>query len=173
MEKIKNAKEEGNIFELAGLKWTVLEVTEKGYMCLAERLEDTMRFGSNNDWKESSVRKYLNGEFLETRAAEVGTENIIEFDRELLSLDGQTEYGSYMDKVSLLTADEYRKCRKHISNAGYWWWLITADSTPCNGDSVWVNVVSPLGHIDCFDHVSRRGVRPVCIFSSAIFESEE
>ena len=173
MEKIKNVKEAGNTFELAGLKWTVLEVTEKGYMCLAEKLEDTMKIGSNNDWKESNIRKYLNGEFLEKLAAEVSTENIIEFERDLLSLDGQAEYGSCMDKVSLLTFNEYRKNRKHIHNSGYWWWLITPNSTSCNNDSEWITVVSPSGSVDDYNFISSRGVRPVCIFSSSIFESEE
>ena len=173
MEKIKNVKEAGNIFELAGLKWTVLEVTEKGYMCLTEKLEDNMRFGHNNDWKESNIRKYLNGEFLEKVSDEVGAENIIEFERDLLSLDGQTEYGSCTDKVSLLNVDEYRKNRKHIPNAGYWWWLITPDSTPCNGDSDWITVVSPSGNVYDDYYIIHDGVRPVCIFSSEIFESEE
>lgn len=173
MEKIKNVKEAGNTFELAGLKWTVLEVTEKGYICLAERLENSMQFGHNNDWKESNIRKYLNGEFLEKLATDIGEENIIEFERDLLSLDGQAEYSSCMDKVSLLTFDEYRKNRKHISNAGYWWWLLTADSTPCNNDSEWITVVSPSGDISDFIYYINFGVRPVCIFSSAIFESEE
>lgn len=173
MEKIKNVKEAGNTFEMAGLKWTVLAVTEKGYMCLAERLEDRMRFGSNNDWKESKIRQYLNGEFLKKLGAEIGAENIVEFERDLLSIDGQTEYGFCMDKVSLLNVDEYRKYRKHIPNADYWWWLITADSTPCNDDAEWIRVVSPSGRIlnSHFDYY--RGVRPVCIFLSAIFESEE
>lgn len=174
MEKIKKIKEAGNTFELAGLKWTVLEVTEKGYMCLAERLEGSMHFGSNNDWKESDIRKYLNGEFAEKLANEIGAENIIEFERDLLSLDGQTEYGSCTDKVSLLTFDEYRKYRNHIPNSNYWWWLLTPDSTPCNNDSAWIRVVSTSGCI-LFDdyYINYYGVRPVCIFSSAIFESEE
>lgn len=173
MEKIKNVKEAGNTFELAGLKWTLLEVTEKGYLCLAERLEDSMQFGLNNDWKESDIRKYLNGEFAEKLATDIGAENIIEFERHLLSLDGQTEYGSCMDKVSLLTFDEYRKNRKHIPNAGYWWWLLTPDSTPCNGDSEWITVVSPRGYFNGSLYFNFSGVRPVCIFSSSIFESEE
>lgn len=173
MEKIKNVKEAGNTFELVGLKWTVLEVTEKGYMCLSERLEGSMQFGSNNDWKESSIREYLNGEFAEKLTNEIGAENIIEFERDLLSLDGQIEYGSCMDKVSLLTFDEYRKNRKHIPNASYWWWLLTPDSKPCNNDSDWIRVVSPSGVIYNFYYFNYGGVRPVCIFSSSIFESEE
>lgn len=172
MEKIKNVKEAGNTFELAGLKWTVLEVTEKGYMCLAERL-DNMQFGTNNYWKESSIRKYLNVEFLERLGAEIGAENIVEFERDLLSMDGQTEYGYCMDKVSLLNVDEYRKYRKHIPNAGYWWWLLTADSTKSNDDDRWMTVVSPSGVICSNFYGFNNGVRPFCIFSSSIFESEE
>ena len=163
----------GDKIYIVGIMWTILNVTEKGYMCLAERLEDSMQFGLNNDWKESDIRKYLNGEFAEKLATDIGVENIIEFERDLLSLDGQTKYGSCMDKVSLLTFDEYRKNRKHISNAGYWWWLLTPDSTPCNGDSEWMAVVSPRGNIDFSGCDRSRGVRPVCIFSSSIFESEE
>lgn len=163
----------GDVFEMFGIKWTILDVTEKGYMCLADRLENSMRFGLNNDWKESSIRKYLNGEFAEKIAAEIGAENIIEFERDLLSMDGQTEYGSCTDKVSLLNVDEYRKYRKHIPNADYWWWLITPDSTPCNDDEDWIRVVAPSGYILYSDYYGRVGVRPVCIFSSAIFESEE
>ena len=163
----------GDTFELAGLKWTILDITEKGYMCLAERLEDNMQFGSNNDWKESGIREYLNGEFLEKLSSEVDADNIIEFKRDLLSMDGQTEYGLCTDKVSLLNVDEYRKYRKHIPNADYWWWLITPDSTACNGDKTWVRVVSPSGIISCNSCDRLNGVRPVCIFSSSIFESEE
>ena len=163
----------GDVFELIGLKWTILNVTEKGYMCLADRLENSMRFGLNNDWKESGIRKYLNGEFADKIAAEIGAEKVIEFERDLLSMDGQTEYGSCTDKVSLLNVDEYRKYRKHIPNTDYWWWMITPDSTPCNNDEDWIRVVAPSGDICNNICGNSFGVRPVCIFSSSIFESEE
>lgn len=177
MKKIIGAENKklniGDVFELMGLKWTILDITEKGYMCLADRLEDSMQFGSSNDWKESDIRKYLNGQFAEKLTAEVDTENIIPFERDLLSLDGQTEYGSCIDMVSLLNVDEYRKYRKHIPNAGYWWWLLTADSTKCNDDEIWIRVVSPRGSFSFVNYDGNCGVRPVCIFSSSIFESEE
>lgn len=163
----------GDEFELLGLKWKILSIAENGYKCLAEKLEENMQFGSNNDWKGSHIRKYLNGEFLEKLSAEVGEENIIPFERNLLSLDGQTEYGVCEDKVSLLTFDEYRENRALIPNANYWWWLITPDSTACNGDETWVRVVSPSGYFDFNYFNYDSGVRPVCIFSSSIFESEE
>ena len=172
---IKNKLEIGDTFDLIGLKWKIMDKTGAGYMCLAETLEDKKQFDKNNsDWKKSSLREYLNGEFLEKLSDAVGEENIISFERDLFSLDGQTEYGSCEDKVSLLTVDEYRKYRSMIPNTDDgWWWLITPWSTPCNDYERSVTVVSPSGnvlHNYCFFD---NGVRPFCIFSSSIFESED
>ncbi len=162
----------GDTFELAGLNWKILDITEKGYMCLAERLDENKRFDSDkNNWSKSSLRKYLNGEFLSKLKEEIGEENILSFERDLLSLDGLDDYGKCDDYVSLLNVDEYRKYRKLIPNSEYWWWLLTADSTESNGDSTWVAVVSPSGRFRYYYCYSSLGVRPVCIFSSSIFES--
>lgn len=164
----------GDTFELLGLTWKILEITEKGYACLADKLEERMKFDSScNNWQASDLRNYLNVEFYKLLADTIGEENIIPFERDLLSMDGQTEYGTCKDKVSLLTVDEYRKHRALIPNANYWWWMITPDSTKCNDDTTWVRVVSPSGLICNYICNFNYGVRPFCIFSSAIFESEE
>ncbi len=165
----------GDTFELAGLTWKILDITSEGYMCLADRLVDMMTFDEkSNDWVKSQLREYLNTEFIEKIADEIGEENIISFNRNLLSLDGQTEYGECEDKVSLLTVDEYRKYRSLIPNTDeYWWWLVTPWSTACNDWSTAVAVVSSSGIVSRNDCGNSRGVRPVCIFSFSIFESEE
>ena len=165
----------GDIFDLIGLKSKILDKTDAGYMCLAETLEDERQFDKNSsDCKNSSLREYLNGEFLEKLSDAVGKENIISFERDLLSLDGQTEYGSCEDKVSLLTVYEYRKYRSMIPNTGNsWWWLITPWSTPCNDYERSVAAVSPFGNIYYYYCYFNIGVRPFCIFSSSIFESED
>ena len=104
---IRKKIEIGDTFDLIGLNWKILDKTDSGYVCLAETLEDEKQFDKNSsNWKKSSLREYLNGEFLEKLSGAVGKENIISFERDLLSLDGQTEYGSCEDKVSLLTVDE-------------------------------------------------------------------
>lgn len=165
----------GDTFKLAGLTWKILDITGKGYICLADRLEENMEFDKeSNDWATSQLREYLNTEFIEEIAGEIGEENIISFNRNLLSLDGQTEYGECEDKVSLLTVDEYRKYRSLIPNTDdYWWWLITPWSTPCNDYKTSATVVSPSGRVDNRNCSFINGFRPVCIFSSSIFESEE
>lgn len=165
----------GDEFQLAGTTWKILNIAGEGYVCLAESIGNKEFDSDDNNWATSKLRSYLNKEFLEKLEKEIGEGNVLGFERNLLSLDGQTEYGSCTDKVSLLTVDEYRKYRKYIPNANKWWWLISPWSTPCNDYSSTVAVVSPSGFISddyglCNDN---GGVRPFCIFSSSIFESEE
>lgn len=157
-------------FEAAGMKWNVLDKIENGYLAIADSIGDRA-FGKNNDWKESDIRKELE-ELAEKMEKEMGIV-LPEFERDLLFLDGQTEYGICMDKVSLLNVDEYRKYRSKLPNAGDWWWLITPDRTACNNDDRCITVVSPQGYFrnDFCNYCS--GVRPVCIFPYSIFESEK
>lgn len=162
----------GDTFELADTTWKILDITSAGYICLADSIED-MKFDSDsNNWENSGLRSYLNGEFFEKMTAEIGLENIVPFERNLLSLDGQTEYGKCEDKVSLLAVDEYRKYRSLIPNTkDYWWWLVSPWSTPCNDYKKSVSVVSSAGDVSRDVCGNDCGVRPVCIFSSSIFES--
>ena len=164
----------GNQFELAGLKWKIIEVSDFGCMCLAERSESTRFDPDINDWRISELRRHLNSDLLEKIEDEIGEENVIGFERDLLSVDGQNQYRTCKDKVSLLTLDEYRKYRSLIPNEGYCWWLLTPWSTGCNGYSLGVAVVLPSGDINIGDYCyGCSGVRPVCIFSPLIFESKE
>lgn len=164
----------GDTFEVAGLKWTILDITDKGYVCLADKYGKDVQFDSGcNNWSASDLRNHLNIDLLKVLEDAVGAENIIPFERDLISVDGQTEYGTCEDRVSLLNLDEYRKYRKLIPNTDYFWWLLTPWSTPCNGYEKSTAVVCPSGDFRrnyCFGNY---GVRPFCIFSSAIFESEE
>lgn len=172
--KIEVEPKTGNQFELAGLKWKIIEVSDFGCMCLAEKLEKSMTFDSNcNDWRTSELRQYLNNDFLRKLEKEIGEENIIEFERDLLSVDGQKEYEKCKDKVSMLTLDEYRKYRSLIPNEEYYWWLLTPWSTPCNEYYKWATVVLPSGYVNYGYCYGCYGVRPVCIFSPSIFESKE
>lgn len=164
----------GKTVEIAGMEWMILDKTEKGYFSILNGFDGKERtFDSNsNNWSLSKLREELNTKFLKKIADELGEYAVVEFDRDLLSLDGQTEYGHCEDKISLLTVDEYRKYRKLLPNMQKWWWLITPWSTPVNDYKSTLTVVSPSGFVVNFSYSLSYGVRPVCIFSSSIFESE-
>lgn len=165
----------GKVIELAGMKWLILDKTEKGYFSILNGFEGKTREfdSSSSNWISSDLRNELNTVFLKKITDELGEDAVSEFDRDLISLDGQTEYGTCKDKISLLTVSEYRKYRKFLPNANKWWWLITPWSTPKNGCSASLAVVSPSGCFDNYGYYNVDGVRPVCIFSSSIFESGE
>lgn len=165
----------GKTIEVAGIKWLVLDKLEKGYLVISEDFYGRDRgFDDNcNDWKSSDLRNELNTDLRKKIENELGVDSLVEFERDLLSLDGQTEYGTCRDYVSLISVDEYRKYRKFLPNRGKWWWTLTPDSTACNDDDTFVRVVSPSGNVDNGDCNDGCGVRPVCIFSSSIFESCE
>lgn len=160
----------GKTFEKAGITWTVLDHVEGGYLCLAESIGNKRFADNTNNYAESEIRKYLNGEFLEKLAAEVGEANILPAKRDLTALDGLKEYGSCEDKVSLISLDEYRKYREVIPKADRWWWMVTPWSTKSNGWRYSVAMVAPDGCVDGGLCSGRHGVRPFCIFSSVIFE---
>lgn len=164
----------GKTVEIAGMEWMILDKTEKGYFAVLNGFDGKERtFDSDsNNWISSKLREELNTKFLKKIADESGEDAVIGFDRDLLSLDGQTEYGNCEDKISLLTVDEYRKYRKLLPNMQKWWWLITPWSTPENDYNSTLTVVSPSGSIRNYCCCFSGGVRPVCIFSSSIFESE-
>lgn len=161
----------GTIKEIAGLKWKILDKTEQGYLAITEEsIGDKIFDKDSNDWKKSSLREYLNGYF--RKKIEDAGIKLVEFDRDLISLDGQTEYGTCKDFVSILNHHEYQRYRKHLPNMDDWWWLITPWSTPCNGWEYSVTVVSPFGIGNNRDFCNfNYGIRPVCVFPSSIFES--
>lgn len=165
----------GKTIEVAGINWLVLDKLEKGYFAISKDFYGRYReFDDNcNDWKSSDLRNELNTDLRKKIESELGTDSLVEFERNLLSLDGQAEYGTCRDYVSLISVDEYRKYRKLLPNTGKWWWTLTPDSTACNDDDTFVRVVSPSGCISGNCCSSSSGVRPVCIFSSSIFESCE
>lgn len=163
----------GKVIELAGMEWMILNKTEDGYFAILNGFDGKPRSfdPDSNSWISSKLRKELNTRFLKKITDEFGEDAVIEFDRDLLSLDGQTEYGHCKDKISILTMDEYRKYRKFLPNMGKWWWLLTPWSAPANDYNTTLTVVSPSGNVGCSNYDYENGVRPVCIFSSSIFES--
>ena len=132
------------------------------------------RFGDNNDLRERDIMKKLTEKVLPEIEAIVGAENVLEFETDLLSLDGSAKYGVMKSKISLPTVDFYRKNRpmfeKHKIDK--YWWLATPDSTDEWNTSDFCVCVSPPGYLyyncNCSLNI---GVRPFLIFVSSIFVS--
>lgn len=165
----------GETFKLGKHEFIVLEHSkDTTAVILKELLIEGKQFGSNNNFDGSYVDKACQ-KFAEEISGIVGAENLVEHTVDLISDDGLKDYGKVRRKMSLLTAELYRRYVYILDkfNPKKWWWLVTAYSTKTHGDATWVKCVSPSGRIGnygCGYFII--GVRPFCILNSSIFVSK-
>lgn len=130
--------EAGTTVEVGGIQMEILDktlTTKNGNelsvaaFCLAKDIlfEKAFDKDNNNNWKKSSLRRYLNGEYKDNLPDEL-KEALIPFKRNLLTNDGMKDYGSSTDLISLISEREYQDYREYISNKSVWWWTLTARS---------------------------------------------
>lgn len=117
-----------------------------------------------NNYAKSSLRKALLKDLLPV----LGEENLLPHTVDLVADNGDDAYGVVMDKVFILSCDEYRKYRKHVPLFEEWMWTCTPwwiDPNSGNGSSV--RSVIPTGGVSNYlgAYISS-GVAPACVFSS-------
>ena len=163
----------GEIKEVAGQEFIILDVLENGVLCLSKDFvyKNTPFDAESNNYANSKIRNILNTEYLKKITDAVGEENIVETEIDLTSDDGLDDYGKVVDKVGLLTANMYRKYNRIIEKypVNDWWWLSTPWSTPHRGYSFSVRCVGFSGTLDSGSCGNNDGVRPFLIFNPSIF----
>lgn len=165
----------GQTFSKNGVDYIVLNKLENDTAVIRnDLLADKIFDSDSNNWRTSSLRKYLNKEYLNKLEKDFGKENITTHEIDLLSLDGLADYGVSEDKVSLLTIDQYRTYRKVLGeNKDRAWWLITPDSTPSGVNASYVRYVNSNGGVYCSDCFwGGKAVRPFFILRSSILVSK-
>ena len=167
----------GDVFKIGEHDFIVLTqyreetaVISKGFMAKNVNFDEDSR-----NYKESNLKKVIENLIQPVIEAEVGSKNIIEHEVDLTSVDMQDEFAGFKCKVRPITFDEARLYNNLLVNKSLndWWWTCTPWSTEDRGWKYSITVVAPSGSVGndfCFNSY---GVRPFCIFSSAIFESEE
>lgn len=167
---------DGETFKVGSIEFIKFHSVNGKTPVVAKDILFKSRFGENNNLIESEVLERLETEILPKIIAEVGAENVCTFETDLTTLDGLKPYGIMESRISLPTFDFYRAnveiFDKHpVKN---WWWLATPESAKPHDDPTWTVCVSPSGYIDCGNYGGHdRGVRPILIFESSIFESSE
>ena len=171
MGELKEVKP-GEKFSYGGIGWQVLEQQDGRALCLAAESIGEKAFDkdNHNDWAKSSLRKFLNGKFLEKLiAAGADADAILPMELDLTADDGLDDYGTSTDKIGLISCEQYQRFRKLIPNLNDWWWTLTPWSTASNGYSCNVRFVNSDGALDYGNAYSGGiGVRPLCSLSSSI-----
>ena len=157
----------GQTFKIRNVVFLVLDKDSDTVSCLSVgAVNEHMQFDANsNNFAESSINKYLNGEYLNWLSGQVGADNIVEHTVDLKDYYGNEAYDSISSKVSLLTLAQYHKYANIIPKTEQWYWL----ATPLQKDSWGVCGVDSDGDVDYYDYDGDGcAVRPFCIFKSSI-----
>ena len=155
----------GDHFIYKDIKWICLDIIDGNYLAITAQVwqELPFDFGNHNNWKESSLRRVLNDEFL----GKLNKKHLIKQTSDLIADNGDKAYGTCKDYVTILSCDQYRKYRDLVPCYPEWMWTLTPWSCfSGNGDSV--RYVGPTGIIYTSSANFGLGVAPVCLFSSKI-----
>ena len=177
----------GKNFEIWGHAYTVLDGDDKGVFVLEADVVCEMPFREDevdykvapNDFRDSSVRAYLAGTYLEelvSEGADLGRDiHMMELD--LKCTLGQHEYGTAKVYAGLLTLEQCGKYYDIIPKIDTPYWLATPWKTPSrspytyNTFNVW-HVHSDGGY-DSWGYSSTCGVRPALTLSPSLLVSVE
>lgn len=164
----------GKTFEVWDRKFTVLKKEEGKIFVLAAEVETDMKFRFDdsdfsvaaNDFRDSSIKDYLNMEYLDD-LENVGADRdfyILPLEIDLKCTLGQHEYGTDTVKAGLLTLEQYGEYYDIIPPVDSPWWLATPWKTPSrspstgNANGVWS--VHTNGNYYYNNYYSSYGVRP-------------
>lgn len=164
----------GARFTYAGVEWVKLDDTDGGALAIAAEPVFERAFDEENcnDWRKSSLRRELNGTFLDALIAE-GADRaaFLDLESDLTADDGMTDYGTAADKIALISDSLYRKFRALIPKIGCWWWTLTPWT--CDPEySYLVRRVDSSGALGWRSaYAGHCGVRPLCNMKSDILVS--
>ena len=171
MKENKHGFEPKQEFTMGGIAWTVIQTGADWVKCIASDCVEERAFdeGNKNDFAASSLRAYLNGEFLRRLIKAGAPEEMFEyFNIDLTADDGLKNYGGDRVRIGLITCEEYRLLRGNIpALPDRWWWTATPDS-PINS---FVRYVYSDGSLSYDGACNGYGVRPLCNLKSEILVS--
>ena len=167
-----NARD-GETFKIAGMEFIKFPSEGEATPVVAKNILFNSKFGRNNDLRSSKALKRMEAEILPEVIAEIGEENVLTFQTDLMAEDGLKPYETMESKVSLPTLDFYRANVKIFDQhkVNNWWWLATPESAQPHSSDSWILCVSPSGRIYYDGYNNGCGVRPFFKFKSSIFES--
>lgn len=175
--QLKDVKR-GETFDHCGHNWIVLEHDETGHtLALSEDIIGKMPFDEDNcnNWAKSSLRKYLNGDFVKELCGDTENDDLgfCPYHLDLTADDGLKDYGITTDFIFLLTCDMYRKNRDVIQPIDEWWWTATALSA-CASNACNSRDVDADGTLNSHGaYCGGSGVRPACYLKSDLLLSGE
>lgn len=160
-------------FTMGGINWTIIQTGTDWVKCITSDCVEERAFdeGNKNNFAVSSLRAYLNGEFLR-RLIQAGApeEMFMNFSIDLTADDGLKNYGGDRVRIGLITCEEYRLLRGNIpALPRHWWWWTATPEDPTNPYVCYVLSNGSLSR--CSTYFANGGVRPICVLKSELLVS--
>lgn len=178
---MKRAHRRGDIVELCGIKFVVLDdlgVTgidddERAMFVLALEPQGKCSFGDFNDYAGSSLETRAD-EWLESLFCHgVNRELFYKRRLHLKTLDGNGEYGGIDVKAAPLNIDEARKYAEYIPKCEESYWLATGWGGPLHHGEQIALFIECDGSLRSGSIAVERGMRPALVISSLLLDGQE
>lgn len=173
MKKLAELKLDAH-FMYGGVEWVKFEDIGAGTLCLAAEPVFHRVFDEENcnDWRKSSLRRELNGVFLDALVAEgANRAAFLDWESDLTADDGMTDYGTAVDKIALRSDALCRKYREITPPVDALCWNLTPwtcdASHSYNVRRVYSSGAMGWNRACSGDY----GVRPLCYLKSEILVS--
>lgn len=165
-EKSINEIKAGDHFEYKGIEWVCLDVGNETAFAVSSKIIANMPFNNEyedgcNNWRTSSLRKWLNSEFLDENFDKGALLTICSA---LIADNGDDKYGFVEDYVTLIDCNQYRKYRKFMPKYDDWLWTLTPRSCTV-GHASTVRSISPSRELNSSHASITYGVAPACLFN--------
>lgn len=167
-EAKSNMPKSGDRFTYNGISFVILGEEQGGVLAVQEHtLGEEMPFDEDdsNDWRKSTLRKYLNEEHIK----KFNKGDLLPFVSDLTADDGLKDYGTSEDYIFLLSCDLYRKYREFMPKYNAWVWTITPWSC-APGNAGYARIVVTDGSLGGSIASTAYAVAPACLFNPSIFE---
>lgn len=169
----------GDGFKYKGYYWIVLDVSNNTkspsvFATMDEPINDEgypFDEKGDNNYKKSSLRKFLNNKILPT----LDVNDLVLHSIDLTTDSGDIEYGRLAEEIFILTCDEYRRYRNYLPCSYFLQhtWTCTAWSYKSLVGAKGVKYINTYGEL-CMDTArQKKAVIPCCLFSgNAIVQYE-
>lgn len=153
----------GEHFIYNGIEFICLDIINGDYLAMTAKPWAEIPFDTDNknNWKNSSLRRVLNNDFLEL----LDKKHLVKQTFDLIADNGDKAYGTSEDYVTILSCDQYRKYRDIVPLFEECMWTLTpwsCHTSHSNG----VRYVNTAGNVSTSNAHNSIGVAPACLFSS-------
>lgn len=139
----------GTHFNFKGVEWIVLDNNvDGGVLAIMASAWNNEEYSFDDDGCNNYAKSSLRRKLLDELLPILGEDNLIPHEVDMVADNGDDRYGTVMDRLFILSCDEYRKYRKNVPPLPKWMWTCTPWYIPSAGHGGSVRFVGAAGYLN-------------------------